>query len=497
MKTENIVSLNKVRKEYPGVVALDDISIDFRRGEVHAIAGENGAGKSTLIKILTGAIRPDSGEIVVDGQSFRGLMPQQALYGLGIAAIYQEFNLIPYRSIMENIFLGKELKRNGLLDIKAMRLESSRLLKSLGITIDPGTIVRNIGVAYQQIVEIAKAISNDVSILIMDEPTAPLTSLEVNILKDLVRKLRDSGITIIYISHRMSENFELADRITVLRDGAFISTVDADTTSRSDLISMMVGRDVGISYPQHNVEVTREPLLEVKGLFSQKYIKDVSFTLHQGEILGFGGLVGAGRTELAMALFGAAPIEQGEVFLSGRNINIRTTADAIKNGIALVPEDRKRHGVLGHLSVRDNVSFSSMSDISRFSLINRKKQIGLAEGFRKTLRIKTPNVEKESRQLSGGNQQKVVLAKWLATNSEILIFDEPTRGIDIGAKQEIHQLIVELAENGKGIILISSEMPELLGMSDRILVMRDGSIVGGFSREEVTPEAVLELAAHE
>ncbi len=497
MKTEYIVSLNKVRKEYPGVVALDDISIDFRRGEVHAIAGENGAGKSTLIKILTGAIRPDSGEIVVDGQSFRGLRPQQALYGLGIVAIYQEFNLIPYRSIMENIFLGKELKRNGLLDIKAMRLESSRLLKLLGITIDPGTIVRNIGVAYQQIVEIAKAISNDVNILIMDEPTAPLTTLEVNILKDLIKKLRDSGITIIYISHRMSENFELADRITVLRDGAFVSTVDADTTSRSDLISMMVGRDVGISYPQHKVAVTREPLLEVKGLYSQKYIKDISFTLHQGEILGFGGLVGAGRTELAMALFGAAPIEQGEVFLSGRNINIRSTADAIKNGIALVPEDRKRHGILGHLSVRDNVSFSSMSNISRFSLVNRKKQIGIAEGFRKALSIKTPSVEKESRQLSGGNQQKVVLAKWLATNSNILIFDEPTRGIDIGAKQEIHQLIVELADNGKGIILISSEMPELLGMSDRILVMRDGSIVGYFSREEVTPEAVLELAAHE
>lgn len=498
MESKNILSLVGVRKEYPGVVALNDVSLDILEGEIHAIAGENGAGKSTLIKILTGAIQPDRGTVEIDGSSHRGFSPQQALFELGIGAIYQEFNLVPYLSVAQNIFLGKEHSNGVFLDKPRMLREAGEVLESLGISLDPTTPVRKLGVAYQQIVEIAKAVSNKIRILIMDEPTAPLTIKEVDILINLVKTLKNKGVTVIYISHRMSENFELADRITVLRDGNHIKTVHASETNRKELFSMMVGREMGKTFPVHDpVPASGPPLLEVRHLYSQGFLRDISFSLQRGEILGIGGLIGAGRTELAMALFGAEPIDRGEVLVSGRPVALQHTSDAIARGICLIPEDRKNHGILGGLSVKENISYSSLKSISRFSVINRQEQLRVAEDYREKLSIKTSDVDKLARHLSGGNQQKVVLSKWLATNSEIVLFDEPTRGIDVGAKREIYDLIIELADSGKGVILISSEMPELLGMSDRILIMRGGQIVGSASKKDVTPEYVLELAAHD
>lgn len=499
MGAETILSLSGVTKTYPGVVALDNVTLDFHEGEIHAIAGENGAGKSTLIKILTGAIQPDSGSIIVDGESYSGFTPHQALFDLKIAAIYQEFNLVPYLTVAQNIFLGKEYRKGLFLDIKRMNAEAGELLRSLGIAINPETVVRNLGVAYQQIVEIAKAVSNKTRFLIMDEPTAPLTIKEVDILIDTVKRLKQQGVTIVYISHRMSENFELADRITVLRDGKYISTLNAKDATRKELFSLMVGREIGLSFPEHDRSALDEAevILEVRELYSQDYLRDINFSLKRGEILGFGGLVGAGRTELAMALFGAQPIDHGEVFVGGKKVDIARTSDAITHGVAYIPEDRKNHGILGGLSVKENISYSSLKTLSRFFFVDRKAQLALASRYKNRLNIRTPNLEQRTKHLSGGNQQKVVLSKWLATDSQVILFDEPTRGIDVGAKQEIYQLIIELAQSGKGILLISSEMPELIGMSDRIMIMREGMIVGSFTKDNVTPEAVLELAAKE
>jgi len=499
MGADSILSLAGITKSYPGVIALDNVSLDFVEGEIHAIAGENGAGKSTLIKILTGAIQPDSGSIILDDQSYSGFTPHQALFDLRIAAIYQEFNLVPSLTVAQNIFLGKEYRNGPFLDIKRMNAEAARLLTSLGIAIRPETVVRDLGVAYQQIVEIAKAVSNQTRFLIMDEPTAPLTITEVDILIETVRTLKRSGVTIVYISHRMSENFDLADRITVLRDGKYISTLDAKSTSRRELFSLMVGREVGQSYPEHDRSSVdaADVVLEVRDLYSQDYLREISFTLRRGEILGFGGLVGAGRTELAMALFGAESIDHGEVIVNGETVEIRSTADAITHGIAYIPEDRKNHGILGGLSVKENISYSALDTLSHFFFIDRKEQQDLATRYVNRLRIKTPSLDQRTQHLSGGNQQKVVLSKWLATDSQVILFDEPTRGIDVGAKQEIYHLIIELAKSGKGIVLISSEMPELIGMSDRIMIMREGTIVGSFDKEHATPEAILELAAKE
>lgn len=497
MSEQNILSLIGVRKEYPGVVALDDVTLDIRKGEIHAIAGENGAGKSTLIKILTGAIQPEAGVIKLDGKEYTGFTPHQALFDLGVAAIYQEFNLIPYLSVTQNIFLGKELKKGAALDKKKMRQETEAILERLGVSLNPDTAVRDLGVAYQQVVEIAKAVSNEIRILIMDEPTAPLTMKEVDILMALVKTLREEGITVVYISHRMSENFELADRITVLRDGQYIATLEARDTSRKELFRLMVGREIENSFPAHTPTTAGEPILEVRNLYSQGFLRDISFKLYPGEILGIGGLIGAGRTELAMALFGAEPIDRGEVRVSGSPVAMRHTSDAIRHGICLIPEDRKNHGILGGLTVKENVSYSSLKSISRLTVVNQKEQARIATEYKDRLGIKTPSIEQKAKNLSGGNQQKVVLSKWLATNSNVVLFDEPTRGIDVGAKQEIYELIIKLAESGKGVLLISSEMPELLGMSDRILVMREGEIVGTFDKENATPEAVLELAAHD
>jgi ribose transport system ATP-binding protein len=493
---EIILSVKNITKTYPGVRALDGVSIDFERGEVHAIVGENGAGKSTLIKILTGAIQPDDGEIELEGVVHSSFTPHEAIFDLGISAIYQEFNLIPYLPVAENVFFGKEITSGILINMNKMCSETEKILDRLGLRINPRTLVKDLSVAYQQIVEISKAISRNVKILIMDEPSAPLTTNEVGRMFDLVRTLKRQGVTVIYISHRLGETFQLADRVTVLRDGKYINTMPTKETNRQDIIRLMVGRTLGETFPEKQGE-SGDVLLEVKSLCTEGLLKNVSFRLHKGEILGLGGLVGAGRTELARAIFGADPIKAGEIFVEGKRVSIRNTSSAIARGIGLIPEDRKQHGILSEMTVKENISYSALRGINRAGIIMGKVEDRIAREFKEKLNIKTPDLERKVKNLSGGNQQKVVLSKWLATKCRVLLFDEPTRGIDVGAKQEIYELIKKLAEEGHGIVYISSELPELLGMCDRILVMRNGEISGSFEKGEATQDAILELASGE
>ena len=497
MQNESALEVKGLVKRYPGVVALDHVDMTFYRNEIHAVCGENGAGKSTLIKILTGAILPDEGEIIINRGKISGFTPNEAMFEYGISAIYQEFNLVPYLSVAENIFLGQELRnKSGFLDIRGMNEKAALALEVLGIDLDPQIKVQSLTVAYQQIVEIAKAVSHNVKILIMDEPSAPLTTNEVEKLFILVRNLKAKGVTVVYISHRLSEIFELSDRVSVLRDGRYINTFITGETDKQSLISCMVGRELVETYPERNNSPSR-PLLEVKDLSCGDTLKKVSFTLRAGEVLGFGGLVGAGRTELVRAVFGADRKTSGSILVDGRPVDIGHPSQAVKLGLGLIPEDRKQHGIISELSIKENVSFSSFERVSRFRLILPGLLKTVAEKYRKLLNIVTPDVDKKVKDLSGGNQQKVILARWLATGSEILLFDEPTRGIDVGAKQEIYQLINKLAEEGKGILFISSEMPELIGMSDRIIVMHEGEITGELDGSEADQEKILRLASGE
>lgn len=497
MESESALVVRGIVKRYPGVTALDNVNLEVRENEVHAICGENGAGKSTLIKVLTGAIQPDEGTLEIGGVMAKGFSPQEAMFGYGITAIYQEFNLVPYLTIAENIFLGNELrKKNGFLDTKRMNQEAMESLAALGVQLDPQKPVKTLSVAYQQIVEIAKAISHNVKILIMDEPSAPLTTTEVEKLFELVRNLKERGVTIIYISHRLSEIFALSDRVTVMRDGKLINTFETSETDKNELIQNMVGRELLETYPKRACS-RGEPLLTVENLSSGDKVKGVSFTLHAGEVLGLGGLVGAGRTELVRAVFGADRKTGGVVRVDGNVAEIVRPSRAVKLGMGLIPEDRKLQGIISELSIKENISYSSFDNVSKLRLIVPKLLTAIGEKYRKLLNIATPNVEKKIKELSGGNQQKVVLARWLATGCRIVLFDEPTRGIDVGAKQEIYQLINRLAEEGKGIVFISSEMPELLGMSDRIIVMHEGLVTGELSRDEASQEKILRLASGE
>jgi ribose transport system ATP-binding protein len=497
MQNESALEVKGIIKRYPGVTALDDINLNFIKNEVHAICGENGAGKSTLIKILTGAIKADEGSIIIDGVQRKSFTPQEAMFKYGITAIYQEFNLVPYLSITENIFLGNEIKRgDGFLDNKAMNRKAKEALDILGIDLDPRAKVKSLTIAYQQIVEIAKAISHNVKILIMDEPSAPLTTKEVDKLFELVGNLKKRGVTIIYISHRLSEIFELSDRVSVFRDGRYIETFNTIETDKKELIRCMVGRELLETFPVRKCKPS-ELILSVNNISSKNNVSDISFSLRAGEVLGFGGLVGAGRTELVRAVFGADRLTEGTVEIQNRKVDIDHPVKAVKLGLGLIPEDRKQHGIISELSVKENISYSSFDNVSRMKLIIPKYLKRIAEKYRKLLNIVTPNIDKKIKELSGGNQQKVVLARWLATDCKILLFDEPTRGIDVGAKQEIYELINRLAEEGKGIVIISSEMPELLGMSDRIIVMHEGKIAGELTKEEATQEKILHLASGE
>ena len=490
---DNILEVRHLSKYYAGVKALDDVSIAFRRGEVHALAGENGAGKSTLIKAITGAIVPTAGTIVLEGQEYAKLNPMEAI-DKGVAAIYQEFTLIPHLTVAENIYFGKEAGRGVFVDKKAMNASARALMDDMGIDLDPSAFVCDLGIAYQQIVEIAKAVAANSKILIMDEPTAPLTNKETQMLFQIIEKLRSRNVTIIYISHRMDEIFKVCDRVSVMRDGKYIRTDNTADITVHDLIASMVGRELGEDYPQRTKPIG-EVVLEVENLESEK-VHGVTFQLHKGEILGFGGLVGAGRTEVMQAIFGADRVTGGTISIKGKTVLVKSPSRALELGIGLIPEDRKNQGVLLGLSVRQNVTFSSLKQAMIGCFVSNRKDVAIATEYTEKLRIKTPSVNQQVKNLSGGNQQKVVLAKALATKCDIIIFDEPTRGIDVGAKQEIYGLMRHLAdEEGKSIIMVSSEMPELIGMSDRILVMRHGGIVGEIQKENYSQELILEYAS--
>jgi ribose transport system ATP-binding protein len=487
-----ILELKHIKKEYPGVTALDDVSLNFLPGEVHAIVGENGAGKSTFIKVLTGAVLPTEGEIYFDGTLLRNNTPSKSLE-MGIVAIYQEFNLFPFLSVAENIFYGSYPKKGIVIDYKKMEQRVKELMNDLNVDIDPSTQVKDLTVGYQQIVEIAKALSHNAKVLIMDEPSAPLTENEVYSLFKIVRRIKENGVSVIYISHRLDEIFSLGDKVTVFRDGRLIKSMCTSETNTDELVRLMVNRELGEQYPKKEYR-RREMVLEVKGLKSN-LVKDVSFEAYRGEILGFAGLVGAGRTEVARAIFGADMKTGGEIVLHGKPVIIRSPSDAIRVGIGLIPEDRKRHGLLLDMSVKENITYANMKEITKIGMLDTNQDLQAGEKYREMLHIKTPSLKQQVKNLSGGNQQKVVLAKWLFTRCDVLIFDEPTRGIDVGAKHEIYLLMKKLVEEGKVIIMITSEMDELLGMADRIIVMREGKITGNVMRHEATQESVLKLCS--
>ncbi|MBX3278092.1 MAG: sugar ABC transporter ATP-binding protein [Acidobacteria bacterium] len=484
-------------KAFAGVQALDGASFELRSGEVHALVGENGAGKSTLIRIITGAIEADEGSILLDGETLSHLTPQEARRR-GIAAIYQQPQIFPELSAAENIALGCE--RGGLwrlIDRSARRRRAGQLLERIGARFSPDAIASDLTMPEQQLLEIARAIGADARLLIMDEPTASLTEADVENLFRVIGELRDGGAGVIYISHRLEELPVIADRVTVLRDGRTIATRAMPEIDRRELIRLMVGRELSAVFPKREIEpgVTA---LELRGAgCTTSGVSDVTLELRAGEILGLAGLVGAGRTELARMIFGLTPADEGEIRVHGEGVRIESPADAIRLGIAYVPEDRRRHGVIAELPVRANTTLAALDEFSRYGFLDLGRERDTAAEYVARLGIKTASVDAEAATLSGGNQQKVALGRWLATKPAVLILDEPTQGIDIGAKAEIHRLMGDLAAEGMAILMISSEMPEILGMSDRIAVMRGGRIVGLFDRAEATPERVLELALKE
>lgn len=487
-----VLELQHITKQYPGVLALDDVSLAFRSGEVHVVMGENGAGKSTLIKIIAGAIQPDLGTIVVDGTAQHMLTPRLALE-LGISVVYQEFTLAYGLSVAENIFMGRKLGGKVFQDFKKMHDQSKQLFARFGLSIDPDATVGKLSNSQRQLVEISKAISKNARILILDEPSSALAAREVDIMLEMVRRLRDEGVCVIYISHRMDEIFKIADTITVLRDGRHVVTRPASELTRADLISLMVGRTLAETFPTHNA-VSEEVVLDVRHL-SGNGLSDISFQLHKSEILGLAGLVGSGRTELAKMLYGAAAPTGGDILCNGTPVRIRSTSEAIRHGIGLIPEDRKGEGVFLEFPIDWNIALISLKSLCRHGLVQGQKIKALSDQYFQALNIKAPSEKSLVRNLSGGNQQKVALAKTLASSSTILIFDEPTRGIDVGAKQDIYKLMAELSDSGISIIMISSEMEELLGMSDRILVMCENRLAGELSREGFSQERVLALAS--
>lgn len=489
---DTILKLNHISKLYPGVVALDDMNMEFREGEVHAIVGENGAGKSTMIKTISGAIEPSQGTIEICGETFEKLTPKLSRQK-GVAVIYQEFTLVPVLSAAENIFMGEYMLKGMVLDRKSMEAKASELFERLHVKIDPKAKVADLTTGFQQIVEIAKAISKDAKILIMDEPSAPLTIAEVEAMYEIVDRLKAEGVTILYISHRMEEIFRLSDRVTVIRDGKYITTVNTEETNKQELIKLMVGRELNESYPTRE-KPPAETLMKLNKVCGNG-VKDISFDIKRGEILGLGGLVGAGRTELAQLIFGSEKITSGEILYKGKPLHAKNCRQAIEAGIAMIPEDRKRHGVVLDMSIRENTTMPCLRRISSHSVIKPKREVEVTEKYEKSLRIKTPTMEQLVKNLSGGNQQKVVLAKWLAMDPEIIIFDEPTRGIDVGAKQEIYDIMNDLANQGKAIVMISSDMEELIGMSDRVVVLCKGRMAGSLSREEISQESILMKAA--
>jgi ABC-type sugar transport system ATPase subunit len=488
-----ILEVRNVTKLYPGVVALDNVSFDVEKGEILALIGENGAGKSTVIKTIAGAIQPEKGTIVIDGKEYSKLTPALAKEA-GIGVVYQEFNLVPSLSIAENIFLGDRVgSSRGMPDFKEMKKRAAEILQELGVKIDVNTQVQMLSTAQMQIVEISKALVKNCKVLIMDEPSASIPMAEVENMFRIVRKLKERGVSIIYISHRLEELFELCDRVTVFRDGKFVVTRNVQDITKKDLIKYMIGRELTEKFPERQIQIG-EPVLEVKDLTGNGDFH-IDLTLHKGEVLGLAGLVGAGRTELAKMLCGDVRPDSGEIIVKGKVMKAASVADAVDLGIGLIPEDRKQEGAFLQYSIEWNIPVMSLRKNSRRGFMNFKALNQLVDRYTRTLDIKTPTVKQLVSNLSGGNQQKVVVAKVLAAQNDILIFDEPTRGIDVGAKQEIYKLMNQLVEQGNSILMISSEMEELLGMSDRIVVLHEGRVSGQVMKDDFSQETVLELAS--
>ncbi len=492
MTNTTFFEIRGVSKEFPGVKALDNVSFSVQTGEIRALVGENGAGKSTLMKILNGNYKKDAGEILIDGEVVNITDPQVA-GALGITIIFQELNSVEELSIAENIFAGRLAEKGKLVNWKELNQKARELLQQIGFDIDPRTLVGSLTVAEKQMVEIAKALSRNSRIILMDEPSATLTQKELDALFGIIRDLKAKGIAVIYISHRMEEIFEICETVTVMRDGQIIGTRDVDKVSSKELVEMMVGRELDSAFPSRNVEIGEE-VLRVENLCRKDRKQDVSFSLHKGEVLGVAGLVGAGRTEIMRAVFGVDYINAMNVYIHGKKVRIKTPAQAQKYGVAFLTEDRKLEGLTLDFTVKSNIVSANLPKIRKGIFTNKKLENEIADAYIEKTKIKTPHRNQKVGNLSGGNQQKVVVSKWLNAAPEILIMDEPTRGIDVGAKREIYEIINELVAQGKAVILISSELPEVLGMSDRVLVMKDDAIVATLTGEDINAVEVMKYA---
>ena len=490
---KKIVQMEHITKVFPGVVALDDVSFEVETGEVMALLGENGAGKSTLVKILSGVYTRDAGSLKIDGQEVPAMTTRHASE-LGIAIIHQELNMCQHLTVTQNIFLGRELTKGGTLDEKRMKAETQKILDELHLDLDPDALCGSLTVSKQQMVEIAKALSTNARILIMDEPTSALTDKEIVELFRIINDLKAHGSAIVYISHRLEELSGIVDRVTIMRDGKFITSGKFTDFTMDEIIKNMVGHEIKEKYPHVDCPAG-EVLFSVRHLNAGRLVRDVSFEVRKGEILGIAGLMGAGRTETTRAIFGADRKESGEIVLNGNKLEINSPAQAIKQGVVLLPEDRKKDGLCTKLSIRENIALPNLDLITLVKwIVKGKDESAMVEKAKSSLQIKMPNAEVAAASLSGGNQQKVVVAKWLARNSNVVLFDEPTRGIDVAAKVEIYKVMNHLKESGIGVVFVSSELPEILGMADRILVMCDGRVTGELMRGEATQEKILTLA---
>jgi ribose transport system ATP-binding protein len=493
MSNKPILEVKNLSKIYPGVIALNKVNLEIIKGEVHALVGENGAGKSTLIKCITGAEIPTEGSIIFEGKEYSHINPNLAIQ-YGISAIYQEFNLVNYQTVAENIMIGRYPNKFSLINDKKMREESEKVMEELGVPIDVNTKVGTLTVGYQQLVEIAKAVSRNAKLIIMDEPSAALTNNEIKYLFQIIDQLKEKGISILYISHRLEEIFEICDRVTVLRDGNYITTRNIKDTTKDELIKLMVNRELSNTYPHNPLKKGRKSL-SVRNL-NTGLLKNISFDAYENEILGFSGLVGSGRTEIMRAIFGADKIDSGEIYLYDKKYIPVSPKKAIENRIGYISEDRKKDGLCLHLDIKENTVMADYSKVAKMGVLNEKEIMEATKRECSKMRVKTPSYYQLAKNLSGGNQQKVVLAKWLFADCDIIIFDEPTRGIDVGTKQEIYQLMHELVESGKTIIMVSSEMPEMLGMADRIIVMHEGKMMAELTRDQANQELLMKYASN-
>jgi len=493
MGDDVLLQIEGISKEFPGVKALDDVDLTIRKGMVHALVGENGAGKSTLIKILAGVYNRDAGEIIFEKRPVIIHSPADSL-GLGIKVVFQELALIPHMTVAENVFLESfPLKKNKVIDWETMSKKTAEILLSIGLSINPKDKVYKLTVSQQQMVEIARALSHEAKLIVMDEPTSALTPKEIKFLFDVLRKLKTLDIGILYVTHKLEEVFELCDRVTVLRDGKLISSNNINETNTDEVVKDMVGRSIKTLFPRTHTG-KGNVVLRVENLSTEKKLKDVTLTVHAGEVIGIFGLLGAGRTELAKAIFGLDAITSGKILIDGHELKVGSTSHSTKMGLGLLTEDRKEEGLVLQMSVAQNITLPSIREFSSFGVIRRKLEARHANEFVQKLRIKTPSLRQKVMFLSGGNQQKVLLARWLMKKLKVIILDEPTRGIDVGAKAEIHRLIDELAKAGLAVIVMTSEMPELLGVSDHIVVMSNGRVTGGFEKNSATQESILAAA---